>query len=146
MRIKYEGRTIADDMVDGCTGIADKGTAVKAIRAVCRYFGGTNIYIPVRTVNRISADALLGVLADAVGDREAELILEKITRLFGGGCVYIPFEKRAFKREIALEIYESCYGKEKFREFIHKYSISFSQVYSLWKMGRKYKLEGEAKL
>ena len=138
---KYDGRTIADDMVDGCTGIVDRETAVKAVRVICRYFGGTIIYIPVRAVNGISAKELRGVLIDAVGDKDGERILEKIMALLGGQQLYIPMENKAFREEIALEIYERFDGqKKRSRDLALEYRTSSNQIYQLWKLGRKIKV------
>ena len=143
MASRYEGRSITDDMAEGCAGIAGKATAVKAVRALCRYFGGSLIYMPIRASNGQTAGEMRGVLADAVGGNDAERILAKLMALFGGYQLYMPLEKNVFKKELALEIFERLDGeKEKVRDLCREYGISFNQVYRLWKIGQKYKLEG----
>ena len=79
--------------------------ALQAVRALSSWFGGQLVYIPQqkRTQSRIGQE-IYGVLADAVGDADAELIYEIIARLYGGVQWYIPVEKTAFRKQIAQEI------------------------------------------
>jgi len=139
---KYEGQNVANDIIDGCTGIVDKNTAVKAVRAICRCFGGTLVYIPMMKTNGSTAEKIKAVLSGITGDRNGELILKKIMTLYGRSQVYIPFEASAFKNEFALEIYDRYDGhKEKIPDLVHEYNMSFNRIYKLWKLGRKLKLE-----
>ena len=133
----YDGRTVIADMVEGCTGLVEKTIAIKALRAVCRYFGGQLIYIPITKTTGDTTGELRGVLVDTVGEAAGEKILEKIMALFGGVQVYIPMERGAFRDIIAREIYERYDGnKEKIRDLCREYSMSFTQVYRLWAEGR----------
>jgi len=136
----YEGRTIIADMLEACTPLVEKSVVIKALRAVCRYFGGQLIYIPVNKTTGDTTKELWGVLADSVGDGTAEKILEKIMTLFGGLQIYIPMERGAFRDIIAREIYERYDGsQEKIRDLCREYNMSFTQVYRLWAEGRNNK-------
>ena len=138
MSVAYDGRTIADDMVDMCAGIVDKDTAVKAVRAACRYFGGALVYIPAVKTTGSFMEEIHGVLCDAVGDRDGDLILMKLIALYGGLQLYMPMEKNAFRKEIAQEIFDRyASGKDKIRDLCRDYAMSFVQVYRLWYEGRK---------
>ena len=133
----YEGRTIITDMIEGCNGIVEKSVAVRALRAVCRYFGGQLVYIPMDKTTGDTIAELRGALVDEVGDGDAERILEKIMALFGGIQIYIPMERGGFRDIIAREIYEKYDGdKKKIRDLCREYGMSFSQVYRLWAEGR----------
>ena len=100
------------------------------------------IYIPAKKENGISARNLRGVLADAVGDYNAEKTLAKIMALYGNTQVYIPMERTAFRKTIALEIYEQC-GKNgtTINDLARDYNISFTLAYTLWKIGQREKLK-----
>ena len=140
----YDGRTVIADMIEGCTGLVGKPVAVKAMRAVCRYFGGQLIYIPVTKTTGDTTGELRGVLVDAVGDAAGEKILDKIMSLFGGVQIYIPMEKGAFRDIIAGEIFERYDNdKKKVRDLCREYGISFAQVYRLWIEGRDNKKQME---
>ena len=133
----YDGRSVIADIVEGCSGLILKSTVIKALRAVCRYFGGQLIYIPVTKNMGGTIDEFRGVIVDAVGDEVGEKILNKITTLFGGAQIYIPMEKGAFRKIIALEIFEHYDGsKKKVRDLCREYGMSFTQVYRLWIEGR----------
>jgi Mor family transcriptional regulator len=142
----YGGRTIITDMAEGCTGLVKQSVAIKALRAVCRYFGGQLLYIPITKNTGDTTSELRGVLVEAVGDASGERILGKMMSLFGGSQVYIPMEKNAFRDIIAREIYERYDGdKEKIRDISREYGISFSQVYRLWAEGRDNKKQNVKK-
>jgi Mor family transcriptional regulator len=129
--------TIADEMVFCCTDAVDRKTAIAGIRAVCRYFGGQLLYMPIRKTSGEAATELRLVLCDAVGDIAADRIMGKLMALYGGNQLYIPMEKNAFRRIIAREIFERYDGnKEKIRDLCREYGMSFSQVYRLWIEGR----------
>ena len=138
----YDGRTVIEDMVEGCEKLVGRPVAVKALRAVCRYFGGQLVYIPVAKATGDTTVELRGVLADAVGDATGEKILDKIMALYGGVQLYIPMERGAFRDIIAREIFERYDGnKEKIRDLCREYGMSFVQVYRLWAEGRDSKLQ-----
>jgi len=133
----YDGRTVISDMIDACTGFVEHSVVIRALRAVCRYFGGQLIYIPMTKTTGDTTRELRGVLADEVGDRDGGKILDKIIFLLGGSQIYIPMEKGAFREIIAREIYERYdNNKEKIRDLCREYGMSFVQVYRLWAEGR----------
>ena len=133
----YDGRTVIADMVEGCAGLVERPVAIKALRAVCRYFGGQLIYIPMFKTSGETTGELRGVLVDSVGDAAGEKILDKIMATFGGYQIYIPMEKGAFREVIAREIFERYDGnKEKIGDLCREYNMSFMQVYRLWIEGR----------
>lgn len=133
----YEGRTVIADMVEGCTGFIEKTAVTKALRAVCRYFGGQLIYIPITKSTGDTYKELRGVIVDEVGDADGDKILDKIMALFGGYQIYIPMERNGFRDVIAREIYERFDGdKQRIRDLCREYNMSFTQVYRLWAEGR----------
>jgi Mor family transcriptional regulator len=139
----YEGRLAASDMVAACSDVADRAAAVKAIRAVCKYFGGQIVYFPKNKTTGKTTEELHGVLRDAVGDYHGGLMLKKLMALYGGGPVYIPVEKKAFREIIAQEIYEH-YGVDKtIGDFCREYTMTFNTVYRLYYEGRDNKLQAE---
>jgi len=134
---------LVQDLILTCTGEGvSSETAQKAIRALCRYYGGQMVYIPEKKENGISAERLRGILADAVGDSAAEKILGKIMALYGTMQLYIPFERTAFRKTIALEIFER-YGNDEnsINDFARHYNISFATAYRYWKIGQREKLK-----
>ena len=138
----YDGRSIAADMIEGCGAVADHAVAVKAIREVCRHFGGQYIYIPVHKDTGKTTKELHGLLRDAAGDPGADLMLAKLVALYGGQQVYIPMEKKAFRRMIALEIYEKFDGTANtLGDMCREYNISFNTVYRLYYEGRDEKTQ-----
>jgi Mor family transcriptional regulator len=131
-------------MIEGCGTVVDRAVAVKAIRAVCRYFGGQMLYIPVHKTTGAATEELHGLLRDAVGDRDAGRILEKLMAMFGGYQVYIPMEKSAFRNAIAGEIYERYDGDHKtIGDLCREYGISFNTMYRLYYLGRDNKTQTE---
>jgi Mor family transcriptional regulator len=131
-------------MIDGCADVVDRPTAVRSIRAVCRYFGGQLLYIPTSKTTGTTTGELYGVLRDSAGEYNGRLMLEKLMALFGGTPVYIPMEKGAFKEAIAREIYDRYDGNnETLRDLCREYSISFTQVYRLYYAGRDEKTQGK---
>jgi len=133
---------LIEDLILSCTveGVSPQ-TAQKAIRAICRFYGGQMIYIPGKKENGTSAENLRGILADAVGDSNAEKILGKIMLLYGTMQLYIPLERSAFRKTIALEIYER-YGKGcTMNDLARHYGITFTFAYRLWKQGQREKLK-----
>jgi Mor family transcriptional regulator len=134
-----------EDLILSCaSGEVSSQTVQKAVRAICRYFGGQMIYIPAKKENGASAESLRGVIADAVGDKYAEKILGKIMRLYGRMLLYIPFEEKAFKKTIALEIYQRCGHKGKgiaMNDLAREYHISVAHAYRLWELGQREKFK-----
>jgi Mor family transcriptional regulator len=139
---KSRKNALVEDLILSCAdGGVSSETAQKAIRALCRYYGGQMIYIPAKKENGTSAENLRRVIVDAVGDGAAEKIIGRIMRLYGNMQLYIPFERTAFRKTIALEIYER-YGKDgsSMNDLARDYNISFSLAYNLWKKGQHEKL------
>jgi len=135
-------RGLVEDLILSCTssGVSSE-TAQKAVRAICRYYGGQMTYIPARKVDGTSAESLRRVIADAVGEICAEKILGKIMALYGRLLLYIPDENKAFRKTIALEIYERL-GKDgiTMNDLAREYRISAAYGYRLWKEGQSEKL------
>jgi Mor family transcriptional regulator len=137
------GNALVEDLILSCTGGGvSSETAQKAVRALCRYYGGQMIYIPAKKETGTSAENLRRVLADAAGDYDGEKILGKIMALYGNMQLYIPMERTAFRKIIALEIY-ARYGNDgsSMNDLAREYNISFTLAYSLWKIGRHEKLK-----
>jgi Mor family transcriptional regulator len=137
----YDGRSVVRDMIEGCSDVVDRAVAVKAIREVCRYFGGQYVYVPLHKTSGKTTEELYGLLRDAAGDADAGRILAKLMAMFGGYQVYIPMEKGAFRGTIAREIYER-YGKEPIGDLCREYSMSFNTVYQFYHEGRNEKAQG----
>ena len=134
--------TLIEDMIFLCSAVGGTQTAQKGIRALCRYFGGQMIYIPLKKDSGAAAGKIRNVLADAVGDKAAQDILEKLMFRFGGFQMYIPMERTAFRKTIALEIYERNYkNNESINDLAREYNISFTLAYTLWKQGQHEKLK-----
>jgi len=132
--------SLAEDMIILCSIDVGSQTAQKGIRALCRYFGGQLIYIPLKNDAGRSAEKIRGVLADAVGDEPAEQMLEKLMIRFGGLQIYIPLERCAFRKIIALEIYERNYNAGiPINDLAREYNISFTLAYTLWRKGQSEK-------
>jgi Mor family transcriptional regulator len=142
-RRSYKDSALVEDLILSCTGggVVSE-TAQKAVRALCRYYGGQMIYIPAKKDHGASAENLRRIMADAVGDTTAEKILGRIMALYGNRQIYIPLERTAFRKIIALEIYDR-HGKEgcTMNELAREYNISFTCAYSFWKLGRCEKLK-----
>jgi Mor family transcriptional regulator len=142
-RRKSRDSALAEDMILSCTGEGvTSETAQKAVRALCRYYGGQMTYIPVKKKDGTLAENLRRVIADAVGDGAAEEIVGKIMRLYGSIQVYFPLERKAFRKTIALEIFarvgnNGCTMNDMARE----YGISSDYAYKLWKKGQYEKLK-----
>lgn len=89
---------LAAEMVAACSarlGKDEHETAVKGIRAICQHYGGQMIFLPkFKKDSSETAEQIRGALADAVGDADAETMLETIMSQFGGVPLYIPQECR----------------------------------------------------
>ncbi|MDR1252384.1 MAG: hypothetical protein LBK62_09475 [Treponema sp.] len=140
---KSHDGTLVEDLILSCTGEAvSSETVQKAIRALCRYYGGQMIYVPAKKEKGKTAENLRSVIADAVGDADAENILGRIMEMYGNMQIYFPLERTAFRKIIALEIYERC-GNDgcRMNDLAREYNISAVHAYHLWKMGQYEKLE-----
>jgi len=139
---KSRDNALVEDLILACTGegVSSK-TAQRAIRALCRHYGGQMTYIPAKKEDGTSAKNLRSVLADAVGDSDAEKILGRIMALYGSMQLYFPLERTAFRKTIALEIYAQC-GNDgiTMNDLARNYGISFTLAYDLWKLGRHEKI------
>jgi Mor family transcriptional regulator len=131
---------LADDMIILCSTAVGSEESQRGIRALCRYFGGQMIYVPLRDDAGQSAEKIRGVLADAVGDSPAGRMLDKLMIRFGGLQIYIPLERCAFRKTIALEIYERNFHKGvPINDLAREYQISFTLAYTLWREGQSEK-------
>ncbi|GHV76494.1 hypothetical protein AGMMS49942_13150 [Spirochaetia bacterium] len=140
---KSRNNALVEDLILSCTGgEVGSETAQRAIRALCRYYGGQMIYVPAKKETGISAEKLRGIVADVVGDSAAVEIVGKIMKLYGNMQVYIPLERKAFRKIIALEIYERS-GKNgiSMNDLAREYGISFTLAYHLWQEGQHEKLK-----
>jgi Mor family transcriptional regulator len=126
-------RSLAGDFVAAAReAVGNRQTAVRAVRALCKWFGGQMVYIPLARADGKTAEALRGVLADAVGDRDAETIVLRLMRLFGGVQYYIPKEMGAFPKEIAREIYGRFDGTQgSMNALCREYNCCFTKVYRI---------------
>ena len=140
---KPGGNALVRDLILSCTGKeVPSETAQKAVRAICRYYGGQMIYIPLRKEDGSSAGNLRGVIADAVGEFYAEKILAKIMALYGAMQLYIPLERTAFRKVISLEIYERYMGNDNgpsMNDLAREYGFTTNTAYQLWKVGQQEK-------
>jgi Mor family transcriptional regulator len=131
--------SIIEDLIITCAGRGVKSKdAQKAIRAICRYFGGQMIYIPLKKEQGVSGENLRGIIADSTNDGIAQAVLEKIMMRYGGLQLYIPLERCAFRKIIALEIFKE-YGSAKgitMNDLARRYNISFVHAYKLWREGQ----------
>jgi len=140
---KTRDSVLVNDLILSCAkGGVSSATAQKAIRALCRHYGGQMLYIPSKKEDGASAGNLRSVLADAVGDSDAEKILGRIMAMYGNLQLYIPMERTAFRKVIALEIYARLGNNGyKINDLAREYGISFTLAYNLWKAGRHEKLK-----
>jgi Mor family transcriptional regulator len=133
--------SFVEDLILACTGegVASE-QAQKAVRALCRWFGGQMIYIPGKKEQGKTAEVIRGVIAEAVGDYCAQFIMERIMSLYGYLQLYIPFERKAFRKTIALEIFELVGTNGlTMNDLARKYNISFTLAYKLRNEGWKEK-------
>jgi len=125
-----ENHIFVKDMIMSLSCLIDPESARRGLRALCRYFGGQLLYIPKNKADGESAEKIRGVLADEVGDSDAEKIIEKLMMFYGGIQLYIPLERTGFKEDIANEIYEKYDGTSKtMSDICRDYNLSFTQVY-----------------
>lgn len=129
---------LAEEMIIFCAnGGVKNDEAQKAIRALCRYFGGQMIYVPSKKDDGKTANTIRGLLTDAAGENTADRVLERMMTLYGGGQVYVPLERSAFRKIIALEIFERYNkGGVSMNDLAREYHITFTHAYRLWREGR----------
>lgn len=130
MKETMENHPFVGDMIGTLSCLIDPDSAKRGIRALCRYFGGQLLYVPRNKADGKSAERIRGVLADEIGDADAEKILEKFMAFYGGIQMYIPLERTGFKKDVSLDIYEKYTGThESMNELCRLYNLSFAQVY-----------------
>ncbi len=129
---------VAKDMVESVAQtMGSRELAVRAVRAVLRYFGGQLIYFPAYRESSKHLDQLRGVLADEIGDADAGRFIGAWTRVFGGGQMYMPLEHVAFRDEIADEIYQRYDGTmDRMSDLCREFRTSYVQIYRLYHHGK----------
>jgi Mor family transcriptional regulator len=140
---KARDNLLVNDLILSCArdGVSSE-TAQKAVRALCRHYGGQMLYIPAKKENGTSAENLRSVLTDAVGGSDAEKILARIMTLYGNMQLYFPLERTAFRKVIALEIFARCGdGGYTMNDLAREYNISAMYAYRLWHIGQQEKLK-----
>jgi Mor family transcriptional regulator len=140
---KARDNLLVNDLILSCSrGGVSPQAAQKAIRALCRHYGGQMLYIPAKKDDGASAENLRSVLADAVGGSDAEKILSRIMGLYGNMQLYFPLERTAFRKTIALEIFARCgSGGCTMNDLAREYGISAMHGYRLWRIGQQEKLK-----
>lgn len=139
--------SIKDDLIAACEQASgNRETAIKAVRVLFREFGGAPFYI-AQKLNTTNAANILSLFKKVTDTQTALAMREKVMTLLGGHIYYIPLEKRAFKDEIALEIYLTYDGTiQSMRSICKEKRMSFNHVYNLWKIGQKlYRKQQETK-
>jgi Mor family transcriptional regulator len=133
--------SLIDELVDVCTDVVGRNTAIKGIRILCRYFGGTMLYIPLKKKDGVAAKRISSLLGEYLDEHDTAKIMDKIMTIFGSFQFYIPMERYAFQNAIAEEIYERYNDGVSVREMCREYCMSFTMIYQLWRKGRKIKLD-----
>lgn len=88
-------------------------------------------------------DTLVDSIDKEVGDKEKSVrIVRQLTRDFGGGQVYIPQERYAFREEVEDEIYRSFDGCN-IRELSMRYKCSRTTIREIIKRVRKRRIDAE---
>lgn len=138
---------IAQEMVESVAqSLGDREEAIRAVRAVLRYFGGQLVYFPQgRGDESKQVVRLRAVLEDEIGGLDAERFIEAWSRFWGGSQQYMPLEHAAFRDEIADEIYERYDGSmDTMADLCREYRTSYVNIYRLFHRGqeRKAKRQG----
>jgi hypothetical protein len=112
--------------------------AQKAVRALCRHYGGQMVSVPAREAGGKTGCAVHGIIAEATNDKVAGAALKKLMALYGGCQIYVPFERSQFRKIIALEIF-ARYGKDglTMNDLAREYGVSFTHAYRLWREGQR---------
>lgn len=132
-------KNLVEEMIDSCIeATGSKDTAILAVRTICKWFGGQLIYFSRKTIEETKTSGKIrSVLYEAIGEKDTNKILKNLMIFFGGTQLYIPLEQRAFKKEIADEIYAQYDGTtDSMRKLCREYGISFAQFYRLWSKGQ----------
>ena len=82
----------------------DRSQVLKALRALSCWYGGQLIYLPRRKEKSEFADELYGVIADAIGDADAQPLYDIMSTVYGGAQWYARGRKscvRQFQRSSA---------------------------------------------
>lgn len=133
--MEKEKTHLVEEMVLAAThALANHETAVKAIRALCKWYGGQQIYFPKTKLDGSEiGEEILGIMSDAVGGADGACVMASLMPLFGGVQLYIPFEIRAFRKAIAREIHKKFNGTgARKAELCREYGISFTQMYRMY--------------
>ena len=140
---KSRGSALVEDLILSCTGGGvTSEDAQKAVRALCRYYGGQTVYIPARKNGGVSAENLHSVVMCEVSGDAAEKIVDSIMTLYGSMQIYIPLERCAYKKIMALEIYErNSKNGVAIKDLAREYNISGNYAYKLWKQGQREKIK-----
>ena len=64
----------------------DKAQVLKALRALSNWYGGQQLYIPLRAEKSVLGDEIFGIMSDAIGDADAETFCLHYTAAFNGMC------------------------------------------------------------
>ena len=125
---------LLSDMYRDITGRGvESERALKALRAFSNWYGGQQVYIPQRKEESSVAKEIRGVMADAVGDADADKIYAILSSLYGGVQWYIPLERNAFRTAIAQEVLNQYDGTiETMRRLCRQYGCSFGWIYRLY--------------
>jgi Mor family transcriptional regulator len=81
------------------------------------------------------------VILEAVNEKDSAAVVARIMGLYGNMQLYIPMERYAFKKTIALEIYSRFGPGISMNDLAREYGVSADHAYSLWKQGRAEKLK-----
>lgn len=124
---------------------SDRKDAISLIRAILRYFGGQQLYLPrspESSTGSRTVQELRGVSADEIGDAAAMAFVRKFLQVFGGGHLYVHLEREDFKDEIAEEIYSRYDGtKETMAELCREYQTTYVQIYRYFKRAQARRLQ-----
>lgn len=120
---------IVSDLLSCLDGVVSKQDAIKAVRILLKELGGQLVFFNQRSR---TAKCLLKLLPQIPNN-----ILQKWMDTFRGNQIYLPFERNAFRKTIAQEIYKRYDGStDCLFNLVHEYGISYTQVYRLYKEGR----------
>jgi hypothetical protein len=135
----YKELSFSEDLIlAAAQGGITPEEAQKAVRALCRHYGGQMLSVPAKKADGKTGSEVYGVIAEATNDRVARAALKKLMALYGGCQIYVPFERSEFRKVIALEIFKR-YGKEgvTMNDLAREYGVSFTHAYRLWREGQR---------
>ena len=132
---------LAREMVHAATRILGKRSqAVRLVRVILRHFGGQLIYLPVTPRSSGASkylESLRGLVADEIGDGDADRFVEHFANLFGGCQLYMPLEFAAFRDEICDEVFRRYDGtQECMADLCREYNTSYVNIYRWYHRGR----------